>query len=865
MGGNTYGQLGDGTYFNDKNSPIKIMDNVEAVSAGLYHTAAIKTDGSLWTWGSNSEGQLGDSTTTSKFSPVKIMDNVAAVSAGYYHTAAIKTDGSLWTWGGNSSGALGDGTTTNKSSPVKIMDNVAAVSAGYCHTAAIKTDGSLWTWGDNCFGQLGDSTIMNKQYIPVKIMDNVAAVSVGSWHTTAIKTDGSLWTWGENCYGCIGDGTTTDRNIPVKIMDNVAAVSAGDHHTAAIKTDGSLWIWGYNGFGQLGDGTTTDRNIPVKIMDNVAAVYTGMGHTAAIKTDGSLWTWGYNDCGQLGDGTKTDRNIPVKIMDGIKLPASADGVEDIDKYIDDYIIDEVKKYTSSGTYAQFDAIMSADITYEEKFRRLNELFSNEGLTDVKEGIEYLSEATPYRYAYNFLTTNEIYCAFNYYNWLYTTKSGLAARAALYSSGLIFNFEALSYLDLSTYTENDYPGVRKNKALLKEIMEIDHKNVVSDIFSYSNKTAKFFKNIIKLNGIAETDEMDSLMDRILSAKYQGEVEILQKQFAQKIVDEINRNNPNAGLLTVDIFSENFGKALKSSSNILSFAGATVDDIVAIAKLDSDIEIYKQYSKFLTTIYSNPDISFEMRLAAYQLLDEINNGYYNRVVSILTNVVDLGKGFMYMDKSMLQTFLEEQGLSASGAGLFMDAIGTLSLATTISNLVIDTGDFVKQVAYTQGYAELATLYCLKLQEDKRAFLADESVENAWNFFEDYTMLWKLRYNGEQQYLDMSSVKALIWATIKTYKYEEKEEIVKDNQERLNEFKFNIPSGLEVPASVQYEKKSVVHCPVDVYVYNSSNELIATLKDGEESNTVNEYGRFAVVRESYSGEYAKIICQSTSDDLI
>lgn len=537
---------------------------------------------------------------------------------------------------------------------------------------------------------------------------------------------------------------------------------------------------------------------------------------------------------------------------------------DVDSSIDEYIIGEVKKYTSSGDYAQFDTIMSSNASYEEKFRRLNELFANEGLTDVKEGIEYLSDSTAYRAAYNFLTTDEIYCAFNYYNWLYTTKSGLAARSALYSSGLIFNFEALSYLNLSTYTENDYPGVKKNKALLKEIMEIDNSNVVNDIFSYSNKTAKFFKNIIKLNGIVEDDEIDSLMDRILAAKTQGEVEILQKQFAQKIVKEINTNNPEASILNIDIFSENFGKALGSASNILSFAGATVDDIVSLAKLDSDIEIYKQYNKFLTTIYSNTDVSFEMRLAAYQLLDEINNGYYNRIVSILMNVVDLAKGFMYMDKSMLQTFLEEQGLSASGAGLFMDAIGTLSLATTISNLVINTGYFVKQVAYTQGYAELATLYCLKLQEDKQAFLADESAENAWNFFEDYTMLWKLRYNGEQQYLDMSSVKALIWATIKTYKYDEKEEIVKDNQERLNDFKFKIPSGLKVPTSVQYEMKSVVHCPVDVYVYNSSNELIATLKDGEESNLVNDYGRFAVVRESYSGEYSKVICQSTDEDL-
>ena len=314
------GQLGDGMggNYDYKSTPIKIMDNVVAVSAGYGHTAAIKSDGSLWTWGLNNHGQLGDGTTENKYTPVKIMDNVIAVSAGGWHTAAIKSDGSLWTWGRNN-GQLGDGTTEDKYTPVKIMDNVIAVSAAHSNTAAIKSDGSLWTWGSNWGGQLGDGTTEDK-YTPVKIMDNVAAVSAGDGHTAAIKSDGSLWTWRCNGDGQLGDGTTENKYTPVKIMDNIAAVSAGNAHAAAIKSDGSLWAWGSNYNGQLGDGTTEYKTTPVKIMDNVAAVSAGDDYTATIKSDGSLWTWGLNNHGQLGDGTTDDKSTPVKIMDGVQVP-----------------------------------------------------------------------------------------------------------------------------------------------------------------------------------------------------------------------------------------------------------------------------------------------------------------------------------------------------------------------------------------------------------------------------------------------------------------------------------------------------------------------------------------------------------------
>ena len=322
-GRNDDGQLG--VYTNvGKNAPVLVNNSTTALPAksvkyvalGYYHSATITKDGSLYMWGENNYGQLGDgSTHTDRYTPIKIMDNVASVSLGNSYSAAITKDGSLYMWGYNDYGQLGNGTLSSYNpNPVKIMDNVASVSLGNSHSAAITKDGSLYMWGKNDDGQLGDGTSSLFRSKPVKIMDNVASVSLGGNHSAAITKDSNLYMWGKNDYGQLGDGTTDNKTRPHRVASNVQSVKLGYSHTTVISKDGGLYTWGYNYYGQLGNGTTTNSNNPIKIMNDAVDCAGGGNHTIALKKDGTVYTWGRNSYGQLGNGTTTDSSSPVAIQ-----------------------------------------------------------------------------------------------------------------------------------------------------------------------------------------------------------------------------------------------------------------------------------------------------------------------------------------------------------------------------------------------------------------------------------------------------------------------------------------------------------------------------------------------------------------------
>lgn len=270
--GTGYALKKDGTLCNIYGG--EILSNVVAFKTSAKTTYALKEDGTLWAWGFNGLGQIGngESSTQNVKTPVKVLEDVISINTtsgkfGYATAYAIKEDGTLWSWGYNNEGQVGNGSMRNQSTPVKILDDVVYVRASNFTAYAIKKDGTLWAWGANSSGQVGND-MTTTQTAPVKILDNVAIVEASNRFTAyAIKTDGTLWSWGANDMGQIGNGTRVEQTTPVKILSNVVAIEEDSDATPyAMKTDGTLWSWGANGSGEVGNGTTNEQLKPVQVL-----------------------------------------------------------------------------------------------------------------------------------------------------------------------------------------------------------------------------------------------------------------------------------------------------------------------------------------------------------------------------------------------------------------------------------------------------------------------------------------------------------------------------------------------------------------------------------------------------------------------
>jgi alpha-tubulin suppressor-like RCC1 family protein len=325
-GYNGFGQLGNGTTTHSATpGQVSGLSGVLSLSAGTnaQHVLALGTDSSVWSWGANGYGQLGDETATYRSAPVQVSDSsdVVAVATGGNFSLAVLSDGTVRAWGYNADGELGDGTTTHRSTPTPVsgLNEVVMASAGDQHALALRSDGTVWAWGYNTSGQVGDGTITSRS-TPAQVngLSGVVAVSAGGQHSLALRSDGTVWAWGYNENGALGDGTTTQHSTPTQVhgLSDVVAISAGYLHSLAVCRDGTVWAWGGNNSNQLGDGSTTPHStMPVQVrrLSKVVAISAGRNHSLAVSDDGTLWAWGSNLFGQLGDGTTTLRATPVQV------------------------------------------------------------------------------------------------------------------------------------------------------------------------------------------------------------------------------------------------------------------------------------------------------------------------------------------------------------------------------------------------------------------------------------------------------------------------------------------------------------------------------------------------------------------------
>jgi len=245
---------------------------------------------------------------------------VPVVTSGGGHSCALMTDQSVWCWGRNTTGQLGNGTVADSLVPVwvRTLPPAINVSAGHDHTCAVSTSNQVWCWGSDAFGELGNGSTSTSQKFPVLALGVQALqVSAGDGFTCAVTLTHTVKCWGDNNFGELGDGTLADSSTPVKVknLTNVTQVAAGYFHACALESSGTVWCWGDNSNGQLGDGSTTSSKIPVIVpLQNANYVAAGASDTCAILSAGDLQCWGLNFVGELGTGDFTDHHLPTQVV-----------------------------------------------------------------------------------------------------------------------------------------------------------------------------------------------------------------------------------------------------------------------------------------------------------------------------------------------------------------------------------------------------------------------------------------------------------------------------------------------------------------------------------------------------------------------
>ncbi|MFC5703293.1 Ig-like domain-containing protein [Cohnella faecalis] len=330
------------------------------VDGGKEFTLALKADGTVWAWGYNGEGQLGNGTTTDSLTPTQVsgLSDITAIAAGDTHGLALKSDGTVWAWGDNVYGVAGyldQDSNAYITIPVQVsnLSDVKSISAGSLYSLALKADGTVWAWGYNNAGQLGNGSD-SREFTQVSTINNVVAIAAGLNHNLAVKNDGTVWAWGDNTYSQSGPSYSYHVNIPIKVnnISDAKGVAASKYYSLVLKTDGTVWVWGQgksipwqmknnngssfsdvksitagsdNGLAIKSDGTVWEWSLNyyaqysfgiypelISTINDPITVSAGAGHSLAIQADGDIWAWGYNVSGQLGNGETTERQyVPL--------------------------------------------------------------------------------------------------------------------------------------------------------------------------------------------------------------------------------------------------------------------------------------------------------------------------------------------------------------------------------------------------------------------------------------------------------------------------------------------------------------------------------------------------------------------------
>jgi len=324
------GQLGDGREFAASTVPTMVhgLHHIVSLAAGANSAYALASNGSVWAWGDDGEGQLGIGISLfAKPLPTRVHlpDRARVIAAGDYAGYAIDSHGELWTWGDNAFGQLAEAESISSSadpSRVRELIRLRGIAAGLNDAYALESNGTVWAWGDNSFGQLGRPPSGSRQDPlprPIPGISHVIQIAAGANSAYALESNGTVWAWGDNSFGQLGRPPSGSRQDPlprpIPGISHVIQIAAGANSAYALESNGTVWAWGDNSFGQLGTGSTVPmyRPTPVRLRGRVTSITAGANAAYALAPDGTIWSWGYGGYGQLGNGSTQSSSRPVTI------------------------------------------------------------------------------------------------------------------------------------------------------------------------------------------------------------------------------------------------------------------------------------------------------------------------------------------------------------------------------------------------------------------------------------------------------------------------------------------------------------------------------------------------------------------------
>ena len=545
---------------------------------------------------------------------------------------------------------------------------------------------------------------------------------------------------------------------------------------------------------------------------------------------------------------------PLIGVDGITQEPETDD----EKGFENYLVERVRAYADDTMYRQYDDIIKSDASSETKVQQLTELFVYYGFLDVQDGLVYINKTTQARSAYLALTNNEMYSCYRMWNWLNFTTAGRAMKVILIADGLTFNNELSTWLDPLTYVgAKDGPGVEKYKDMLYDFMSAEAIKI--EVFETIDTISELTKNLTD----AAKERANSLIKKLEKCETSEERASLLHSLEAKSIFADRASETDEGKLSFTLNDESgfgqFARAVGLATKSLSFVDIVVTDAFDIIDINSRLAVYNEYKDFLEEVTRSTDLPWEMRLAAAEIIEEFDDGVFGQIKKIAYDLVDWSGASGILEEAGLKNILTESGYTT-----FSDFLGAIEITSWAMNQVIDYGAISKGATFVEGYAYLSNHFLNKLINDRIAFRANQTPENAKKFINTYNILYQLRYKGEEAVLKMNKIDGLA-ARFTDFGYSFKEAAEKDVFAVLEGCKFEDADETMLPSSAKYKAKTVISCPVNVEIYDPNGNYITTLYDGVESDITNEYGRFSVVYRSYTDSYAKVICLKNEGNYI